>query len=108
MLKIDFRFEVLGCRINQRHFDSLRSSFVPDIDFSSEPLPSGFLSARWSDPSVVIAGRETVYLNDADNFLVTASNGETSEFRNGFISQVSLIYIWIFVKFDCISGQKIA
>ena len=69
---------MLGCRITE----AASGSFVPDINFSSEPLPSGFLSARWSDPSVVIAGRETVYLDAADNFLVTASNGETSEFRN--------------------------
>ena len=54
------------------------------FSFSSYPLPSGFLSARWSDPSVVIAGRETVRLEAADNFLVTATNndGDTSEFRN--------------------------
>ena len=75
-----FRFEVLGCLIRE----GASGSFVPDISFSSAPLPSGFLSARWSDPAVVIAGRETVYLDTADNFLVTASsNGETnSEFRN--------------------------
>ena len=67
-----FRFEVLGCLIRE----GASGSFVPDISFSSAPLPSGFLSARWSDPAVVIAGNGD--RGHTDNF--AQKTGERFEF----------------------------
>ncbi len=75
-----FRFEILGCVITSTS-STTSTSFVPSIDFSSASLPSGFLSAKWFQPEVVIAGRERVSL-DVDHFLVTASVGGAKEFYN--------------------------